>query len=784
MKKIITVLLNLLVFVIFAGAQQFIEVEHEALEPPAAWEIGYQERLDHILNDNPDLDCRSRSNRGDPDNGKRFWPLLLCDIYNNLDNQTEFERLITDPSDGGNSGINGTYEGVFYKPFSAPGYVRYLFTYYDDIQSLDPGQLTTVENKWENPNKGFTQRTDGNMDPIYVCTEMNSENFHYMNRIGGYILANHFNDPDTTFYNDWVKNALRATYNMGRTEWNSHVYTGWVLFSADNIFQYGHNKQFRERGRALQDWVSMEFSVKHINGHDVGADSRNKAGTAQKYHRSWGVFAYLWFGDHDKGIPSNMTGTEVANNMTVSNLNWYVGYLPLRNYRPSQAIIDIAQGKFDKPVEIRGAKPHYKSDDDNFSHWKGLGAGVEDNYGERFEFETRYIHDNYILSSIASGRPDKVRCFSEERTWELGVREMEYTIFGTTGNGTSSYGVTGRDRTEQIAQLSNAMMLLYKGPVLDDKSFIAIPNEDAGLQSYEWDGDSLYLDMGSDVYMAVLPYNTTGTDFSDTLNVTAFPGHYRFEWHFPSNTDLSALIVEMGTLEEHGSFANFKDEIKNNTQINKKEGDRLEYVSTLGDVMDVEFQYAPEPYEYVHTNAGSPTCNYYTIPADEVGYYPKVYYNGVLNNYEEWNQYEVTQGTRILHSNWGDGIITVASDSNALRITVDPETAEVTYEKWEGPVDREELFKDVVVVEDKIIERDKQSDVSVYPNPSEAGFYVRVSEDFLNASVSVFNMNGALVEQGVANSNVTEVGNSLNAGIYILKITTDKETVQRKIIKK
>ena len=764
-----------------AIAQQFVEVEHAALEPSAQWEIGYQDRVATYL-DSPEIDCSSRSNRGDPDNGKRYWPLFLCDLYQNMDNQSKFDSLI---DLDGSSGINGTYEGVFYKPFSAPGYVRYLLTYYDDIERLDPGQFTTVENKWENPNKGFTMRTDGNMDPIYVCTEMNSENFHYMARIGGYILSHHLNDPDTAFFNDWLKNAVRATYNMGRTEWNSHIYTGWVLFSAENVLKFGHNKQFREMGRALQDWVSMEFAVKHINGFDVGADSRNKQGHAKKYYDSWGPFNYLWFADQDKGIPSDMTGPEMISTLESSHMNWYMGFLPNRNYRPSQAMIDIAHGKFQKPVEIRSAKPHYKSDDENFAHWQGLGAGVEGNYGQRFEFETRYIHDNYILSSVASGRPAKERCFAEIRTWELGVRDQKQTVFGSTGTGTSGYGATGRDRTEQIAQLSNTMMLLYKGSVDGNRSWIAVPNEtDGGMQSFEWDEHKLFIDMGSDVYMAVVPYNTVGAAFSDTLNARNFPAHYRFEWEFPSNTDLSALVVEMGTLQEHGSFANFKDEITNNTQINKKEGDRLEYVSTLGDVMDVEFQYAPEPYEYVHTDAGSPTCNYYTIPADEVGYYPKVYYNGVLNNYEEWNQYEVTQGTRILHSNWGDGIITVASDSNALRITVDPETAEVTYEKWEGPVDREELFKDVVVVEDKIIERDKQSDVSVYPNPSEAGFYVRVSEDFLNASVSVFNMNGALVEQGVANSNVTEVGTGLNAGIYILKITTDKETVQRKIIKK
>lgn len=784
MKRIIFVFFNLLVFSLLASTQQFVEVEHEAIEPPPSWEIGYQDRLNHILNDNPDLDCRSRSNRGDPDNGKRYWPLFLCDLNRNVGNQAEFERLITDRSDGGYSGINGQYEGVFYKPFSVPGYIRYLFTYYDDIERLDPDQLTTVENKWNNPNKGFTMRADGDMDPIYVCTEMNSENFHFMSRMGGYVLSHYFNDPDTSFFDDWMKNAVRATFNMGRTEWNSHVYTGWVLFSSENVLQFGHTKQFREKGRALQDWVSMEFAVKHLNGHDIGADSRNKAGTAMKYDRSFGAYAYLWFADHDKGIPSNFTGPEVADTIPVANLSWYVGYLPLKIYRPSQAIIDIAQGLFDKPVEIRSAKPHYKSDDENFGHWAGLGHGVEDNYGERFEFETRYIHDNYMLSSVAAGRPDKVNCFAEIRTWEMGVRNMGYTVFGSTGNGTYGYGSTGRDNNEQIAQLSNSMMLLYKGPVSGDKSWIAIPNEDAGLQSYEWDGNTLFLDMGSDVYMAVIPYNTVATDFSDTLHVKYFPHHYRFEWQFPPTTDLSALIVEMGTLEEHGSYANFKEQIRTNTQINEKDGNRLEYVSTLGDVMDVEFQFAPEPYEYVHTNAGSSTCNYYTIPADERGYYPKVYYNGVLNDYQTWNQYEVTQGERILHSNWGDGVITVASDSNALRISVDPVTAEVKYEKWEGPVDREEVFKDVVISEERIIEREEQANVSVYPNPSDAGFYIRFSEDFVNADVSVYNMNGSLVEQHVANASFIELGSQLNPGIYVVKIKTEQDMVQRKIIKK
>jgi hypothetical protein len=770
MKRKITVLSGLLFFAFFAVAQHWEIVDHSELEPDAAWETNYQDRVASLLTAD---DCTGRSNRGDTDNGKRYWPLCLCDIYKNRDNPTEFQDLIVNESNGGHSGIYGTYEGSFYKPFSCPGYVKYYLTFYDDITSYDPDQHTKVSDMWTEPNKGFTMREDGSMDPIYNCSEMNSENFHWMSRIGGYILSHHLDDPDTTYFQDWIKGWVRGTYNIGRTEWNAHNYSGWCIISADNVYQFGHKNEYKEMGRAVNDWIAMEFSIKHLNGHDVGPDSRNKSSGYERYTDSWGPFSYLWFSDHSKNIPSDMNASQVADVYGDNGAAWTIGHLPYFDFRPPQAIVDIAQGVYEKPVEIHSTKPFYQSDEDNYEHWAG---GTE--ITRKFEYQTAYIHDNYLLSSLASGRPYSQHDFIELRAWEIGVNELNYSIFGDCGNGTSGYGLSGRENDEQIAQLKNVMILLYQGSVEEDKSWMAIPNSDAGLVAYEWDGDKLFCDLGNDVYMAVIPHNVTGHEFIDTLNAGSYPFYHRVEWHFPSPTDLSALVVEMGTAEDHGSFTDFKSNINSNTTLTSPATSQIEYTSTQGDVLKMEFQDAPSDYIWTQHN-----CNIDTIPAAEVGYYPIVWYNGVENDYSLWEQYEVTHGPRILHSNWRDGVITIASDSNACRITIDTATAEVTYEKWEGPIDREAIFEDVLV-EDKIIQQDKQSAVSVYPNPSDAGFYLKVSDDFVNASVSVYNINGIKVDQYLVNSNLFEFGHNLSPGIYILKIATQEELLQKKIIKK
>lgn len=79
-KHIVSFFIILLSVGLNVKAQQWIEVEHSGLVPDSTWEAGYQDRLTKLVM-NPYDDCTDRSSRGDTDSGKRYWPLLLCDMH-------------------------------------------------------------------------------------------------------------------------------------------------------------------------------------------------------------------------------------------------------------------------------------------------------------------------------------------------------------------------------------------------------------------------------------------------------------------------------------------------------------------------------------------------------------------------------------------------------------------------------------------------------------------------------------------------------------------------------
>jgi len=71
---------------------------------------------------------------------------------------------------------------------------------------------------------------------------------------------------------------------------------------------------------------------------------------------------------------------------------------------------------------------------------------------------------------------------------------------------------------------------------------------------------------------------------------------------------------------------------------------------------------------------------------------------------------------------------------------------------------------------------------SIYPNPATDGFYIGL--DGKNASVSIFNLNGMLVMSRSAVDKSLISISTLPRGMYIVKIKTEGNTIERKLIKK
>lgn len=681
------------------------EIENPLLIAPVSqeYEDSYQSRIS-VAAGARDWDCNSTS-RGDADNGKRYWSLLLAQLYNASDNSSDLESLIENE---GHSGLFSTYQNEIslYKPFSAPGLCMYFLGYYE---LLPTDQKKKVEQMWNSEGREYTSRSDHQMDPIYDLTEYNSENFHWMSRMGGYLLSHKFNDrtdvhglPAMEYYDEWMKNLTRATYNTGRVEWGSDIYSAYCLNPALVTYEYADDVQTRIRARAILDWMVFELAYRHIDGFQSGPGTRQKGGEMKPFYgESWG-WEWLYFSDNSyhPSFSTSAAGDNLANQM--------IGFMLHGTYRPPQAAVDIAQRNFQTPVEMHNAKPYIHADNENYNDWRG-----ETDKTRRWEFETMWIEKDYTLGSVASYRPaaraqlgGNQTPFVEQGLWRLAIRGTDngaLRLVGSAGDQTGGTYWNARYPYEEIGQYRNVMMRLIKAPSLNDL-YIISPQE----ITFTTENGGSFAQAPNGVYIAVVPYNGSAPT-SDDLN-TEFK---RYKWEFPEG-ELGGLVMEVGTEEEYGSYDNFKDAIQENMSTLEAETEhKIAYTSTSshGGTIAMEYQ-GPTTY----------TSTVFDIDITPAGNLPKVWGDGQLFDYSEWQSYNVIYGEQILNQNWGSGALTATAGGKGVQIVVDPVTAVVTYRQIDDDVTktpgtvqkRNNAVSPLRISGSRIFYRDLQSDATLY----------------------------------------------------------------------
>ncbi|MBD3319548.1 MAG: hypothetical protein GF350_00460 [Chitinivibrionales bacterium] len=642
-------------------------VEPSATRVASSGESSYKSRVGTLVH----ADTWSYgSGAGDTDVGKRDWPAFLAELYEVRNNSSAAQSMI----DGdGLTLLRSESAGSFYKAFSCPGFSMFYFTYKD---KLNADHLDAVD-KTLNTVKGHAKdetgwqclmREDRHIDPIYSVTEKNSENYCWMSRIAGLQFAHEFNSQHRSYFVDFMDNLVRGTFSAGRVEWDSNNYFGYCFQPLLVLYEHAPNDKIKRQAQAMLDWMLISSALHYLDGALVGPDIRAKSNDYTPFSGSFWPYGYAYFGGK---TPSYSTADADAN--MSKNL---VGWIPYSSYRPPQVAVDIAHRNFTTPVEMHNAKPFYHLDFDNYADWKG-----DTQRSRRFEFETLYLEKNYTLGSVASNVPDGrhpdyggIGCFSEERLWMLGVTGTNgaYKIHGKSGSGSissdnkiSSYW--GRNPCEQIGQYRNVLMRLLKG---DDLMWIVIPS----ACNPSKDGNMVFADLGSDVYCAVIPWNSSSPS-EGTLKDD--PANKVFKWSF-STSQLGALVVEVGTKAEHGSFTNFVSSIKNNTSLESPSSNQLEYTSTAGRSLSMEHTGLNQSgYEY-WDKTPSPVTH---TPAGKIS---RVWCDGNELDFSTWQSYHVVSGENIVEQNWGSAALTAQVGGKGIQIIVDRSSAEVEYRAIDG----------------------------------------------------------------------------------------------------
>lgn len=616
-----------------------------------------QERLEPIAGKGWKLDNGNR----DPDVGKWTWSPLLANIYKVRESSSKVRKLLkTD----GEKLINSRYAGTFEKAFSAPGYNMYVFQFWSQLPS---GQIDQAKEMVQ--SKGFDQmsRPDGKMDPIYDLTEFNSENFNWMSRMAGVQWAYALQDKERKgFFEGHLDNLTRALFNTGRVEWNSNNYWGHTMNPVIVLATHAPNEKIRAQATAIADWMVLEAAIHYLDGFQVGPDVRAKTNAYKPFAGSVWPYTYLYF---QTGLPTVYSPEKAKEHFGSSE----VGLLAYSTYRPPKVAIDIANRRFPTPVEIQSAKPFYHLDNNNYADWQG-----DSERSRRFEFETLYLEKNYTLASLATLRPNGLysfepggrdqKPFSEQNVWRWGVKgegNGALQVFGNAGPkggwGRGWDTIAQRQPWEQIGQYRNVMMRLFKNL---NRAWVALPKEATTRTDPQ---GRLFVDMGHGVYGAFLPYQggeIEQEDFPFWAKKGSPKTHTAFIWTLNPDV-LSGIVLEVGTREEHGSFAAFQAAISNTSFVTPGPN-QLGYRSTSGRVLGME-----------HTGVTTYTMVNGDI-VDPAGKIPRVWRDGEEIDFESWDSYQVSHGFPVIEQKWGSGILTARSAYRGLKIQIDPETAEAT----------------------------------------------------------------------------------------------------------
>jgi hypothetical protein len=560
--------------------------------------------------------------------GKYAWPALLTLLGKQGDDKEAIQEIIqrnaSNTSSLGALGwlTNSQKCGTLFKPFNAEGLTTFLALY---GEYLSDEEQQAVHNMLIMTGRNDAMRPAGTLDPIWLFGEFDSENYLHMSRLSGLTLETVVPMSKGPYYSElfsaFLSNAARAFTRLGRLEWDSQNYMGFVWQPAAMAMDHAGNATLRAQARVVADWVLAASAVKNVDGFAIGPDARAKdvcvvpfAGTAWFY-----VWLLLSF-DGAVGTAPSFSDADAVAAIDVTVL----GQFPTTGYRPHQALVNIAQRRFSTPVLMNNAKPFYRMDRADYADWSGQTADAR-----RFEFETMWIHSNYTLGSLAAGRPNGACAvpspglygnssltFSEQSVWRLGVPATSarptgaLQVFGNAGlsaqgkqwlarvSGQSGllpeqpglaadpvaalpfpFGTpAGRSPYEQIAQRKGALLRAFVGA---DTAWVGFPDaetHDIAIELRPWHGNgarglsqAAFVNMagvdglGPRVYVAVLPFGASSAAVLG--NYSSSKAHSQtVAWQFDP-TQLSALAMQVATADEYANMSAFVAAVESSAVI-------------------------------------------------------------------------------------------------------------------------------------------------------------------------------------------------------------------------
>lgn len=346
---------------------------------PEEWEKAFEERSLHAI--------QKMAGKGYGgtyfENEKRAYALAMTDfLAGNRKKAVDFLQ----GEDANATEWNAHTLGIDYFPaFTLKHQMRKYFLFGSFLdpaykkRMLDAAKIWTEKDPLNRPHPNFKGEKGEGWTPFFKNSWVDvrgTDNLRYMRDTAVYLMAEESgNEATKKLYKERLNEHVQAMYNIGMGEWDSENYLGHSLAPWLNVYDFARDEEVRLLAKAALDWVCTAAALKYYKGALNGPTKRDYYHPVPLEAAANSYAAY--FGDYV--LPLDNPEPDYIHTIT-------------SNYRPPQAVVELAHKNFPKPVELFLAHPTYE-------HWK-QGASDRPEF-----FETQYIGNTFLLGSLPTGNP-------------------------------------------------------------------------------------------------------------------------------------------------------------------------------------------------------------------------------------------------------------------------------------------------------------------------------------------------------------------------------------------
>jgi len=362
-----------------------------------------------------------------------------------------------------------------------------------------------------------------------------TDNLRAMREVSVYLMAEETGNKEVAAeYKNKIKFWVTNLWTKGMGEWDSNNYLSHTFTGYINLYDFAKDPEVRGYAKAALDMITTSAAVKYYRG-DFGGPSKRDYGGKLAFGTNAANEFWFYFGDAPIESPS--PDRDDIHLIT----SWY---------RPPLAVLNLAQKKVDKPVEIWASKPVYEV-------WK-----MSDTDGPAY-FETTTIGNTWQLGSLSEGSSGDMNGF---KLMTYSSKRGTDNLYCSTAASLDSKAIsTGSAGGDEIAQMRNLCIFLNGRGEVPFNFFVpkTLQTEDeGGVKFFKFE----------QTWVALWPINMTFTGKADLPVKKGEAAANDEVLQAKGNKAFAGFAMEIGEQQTHGDYAAFKQKILKNAKLAANEG--------------------------------------------------------------------------------------------------------------------------------------------------------------------------------------------------------------------